>query len=72
MNPNPNPAAHLPHLSALHLLGRILERRDQQHHMAPGPSRYQTAMQRLAQALDRVEHAVELRQVLDMYSGVRR
>lgn len=71
MNPNPNPAAHLPHLTALHMLGRILERLDQQHNVASGHNRYQTAMQRLAMALDRVEHAVELRQVLDLYGSRR-
>jgi hypothetical protein len=71
MNTHPNPA-RLAHLTAVHLLGRILERLDCQQQVAPSHQRYQAAMQRLAQAMDRVEQAVALREILYTYSGTRR
>lgn len=57
-------AAPLAHLTAVHLLGRILERLDNQGG-ANGRTRYQLAMRHLAQALDRVEHTLVVRQVLE-------
>lgn len=59
------PTAPLAHLTAVHLLGRILERLD---HSPDGPSqrtRYQAAMQHLSKALDRVEQTFVVRQVLE-------
>jgi hypothetical protein len=57
-------AAPLAHLTAVHLLGRILERLDHKRG-ATGRTRYQQAMQHLSQALDRVEHTLVVRQVLE-------
>jgi hypothetical protein len=62
----PKPLAHL---TAVHLLGRILERLDHQRHATTGRDRYQTAMQQLARALDHVEHTLMVRQVMDTHSG---
>ncbi len=58
------PAAPLAHLTAVHLLGRILERLDHGHGPT-GHARYQTAMQHLSEALDRVEHTFVVRQMLE-------
>lgn len=58
------PVAPLSHLTAVHLLGRILERLDRSN----GPTshaRYQLAMQHLSKALDRVEQTFVVRQILE-------
>ncbi|RZL03359.1 MAG: hypothetical protein EOP36_05090 [Rubrivivax sp.] len=57
-------AAPLAHLTAVHLLGRILERLDH-NGGATGHTRYQLAMQHLTKALDRVEQTFVVRQVLE-------
>ncbi|MGH6648221.1 hypothetical protein [Aquabacterium sp.] len=57
-------AAPLAHLTAVHLLGRILERLDH-HGGTAGRTRYQLAMQHLTQAMDRVEQTFVVRQVLE-------
>ena len=65
-NQTPQP---LSHLTAVHMLGRILERLDQDHHpVASDCNRYQLAMQRLSKALDEVEHHFVMRDVLDSHS----
>ncbi|RZI85506.1 MAG: hypothetical protein EOP38_04810 [Rubrivivax sp.] len=71
MKTNQAPATTLSHLTAVHMLGRILERLDHQHDAPAGHSRYQTAMQRLAYALDHVEQTLVVRQVLNTYSSPR-
>ena len=54
----------LPHLTTLHMLGRILERMD--HSAGPqSRSRYQVAMLHLNRALDRVEQALVVKQILE-------
>ncbi|MDI1260351.1 hypothetical protein [Aquabacterium sp.] len=58
------PTAPLTHLTAVHLLGRILERLDRTNGPAC-PTRYQAAMQHLSKALDRVEQTFIVRQVLE-------
>lgn len=58
------PTAPLTHLTAVHLLGRILERLDRTNGPT-SPTRYQAAMQHLSKALDRVEQAFVVRQVLE-------
>lgn len=62
--PCPPSAAPLAHLTAVHLLGRILERLDHKSG-ATGRQRYQVAMQHLTEALDRVEQTFVVRQVLE-------
>lgn len=57
-------AAPLAHLTAVHLLGRILERLDH-NGGATGHTRYKQAMQHLSEALDRVEQSFVVRQVLE-------
>lgn len=57
-------AAPLAHLTAVHLLGRILERLDH-NDGATGRTRYQLAMRHLTEALDRVEHTFVVRQMLE-------
>ena len=59
------PTAPLNHLTTVHLLGRILERVDQSTTGPTHHARYQAAMQRLSKALDRVEQAFVVRQVLE-------
>lgn len=56
------PAVPLAHLTAVHMLGRILERLD---HPPAHRARYQAAMQHLSEALDRVEQTFVVRQVLE-------
>jgi hypothetical protein len=66
-NSTPKP---LSHLTAVHMLGRILERIDQSRHAsAAGCQRYQYAMHRLSKALDQVEQGFVMREVLDTYSS---
>lgn len=57
-------AAPLAHLTAVHILGRILERLDH-NGGATGRQRYQAAMHHLSEALDRVEQTFVVRQVLE-------
>ncbi|MBC7699476.1 hypothetical protein [Aquabacterium sp.] len=59
------PTAPLAHLTAVHLLGRILERLDHCPNGPSQPARYQAAMQRLSKALDRVEQTFVVRLVLE-------
>jgi hypothetical protein len=58
-------AAPLAHLTALHLLGRILERLDHNKNGGTGHTRYKLAMQHLTEALDRVEQTSVVRQLLE-------
>ena len=57
------------HLTAVHMLGRILERIDQNQHASSGSNRYQQAMQRLSQSLDDVERHFVMRDVLNNHSA---
>lgn len=67
MEPNHNPPP-LSHLTAVHLLGRILERIDHEHHVTSS-NRYECAMRRLTRSLDEIEQRLALREVLNRLSG---
>lgn len=66
----PPAAAPLAHLTAVHLLGRILERLDHKgDDQVKGHTRYQQAMRHLSDALDRVEQSFVVRQILEAHSA---
>ncbi|MGC3944577.1 MAG: hypothetical protein QM762_08670 [Chryseolinea sp.] len=69
MKPNDNHETQaLSHLTAVHLLGRMLERIDQHQHVA-GSNRYDAAMRCLNRSLDEIEQQLALRDMLDRMSA---